>query len=136
MKLSLYIIIILGLAVASSACSSSTNEPPEHPGRPEGEPVPDYSDIVSVSDIRFESDTLHLNFEDGGVLYSISGDNYRFTELSTGDYVIFNPSEPYLRVNGQDARVDTCLIIEMRNGLKWYVLHPNKEIIVVEEELK
>ena len=130
--------ILLALITLSTAnCSSEHDEPaharPGNSGTDESQqPAPDYSQILSNDHIRFESDTLALDYEDGGILYSVEGAAHRLIELSTGVTIFFNPSAPELTINGEDVRIDSCVAIGSSDRMQWYLIKPGEEILAVE----
>ena len=129
------LLYIITISVAPTACSSESNEPDERPGSNgdiDKAPPPDYSAILASKDLRFESDTLKLDFEDGGILYSQEGETYKFVDLSNGVNIAFNPSKPSLYINGIDAGIDESRMIGEDSGVRWYVVLPDTAYIVVE----
>ena len=127
--------VIVVACVLTAACSSDPVGPHVRPGDAvdSGDESPDYSAVLSDPRIRFESDTLRLSFEEGGVLYSSDGPKHRFVDLESGVGVVFDRDAPSLVVNGRAAVVDQCRLIGENETVEWYVTLPDTTYIVVEK---
>ena len=125
--------LILPLLLA--ACASSDPVPgPDRPGADSPAAPDDYSEILADPRVRFQNDTLSLVFDDGGILYSSDRASvHRFVRLDPPLAVTFDPSRPSLRVDSRDARIDTCILAGADGPLRFYLLLPSREILVVEQ---
>lgn len=124
------------IALITVACSSEPDMSRERHGGPNIEEPPDYSAAIADERLRFQSDTLSLVFDDGGVLYSVEGNSYRFVELATNISVVFHPSEQVVRINGAVPRLTQCELIHTDGIREWYALRTSgaetDDIIVIE----
>lgn len=130
-----HIFCSVAAAFILAACSSNSPEPVDRPGggtqRPE-ENAPDYSYIMDSRAIRFECDTLTLNYEDGGVLYSVENGRHRLIELSSGRNVTFCPADTSLTINGIPTDIRSLSLIATADGLDFHVLLPGPIFLVTE----
>lgn len=131
-----------------AACSNEPDAPNNRPGNGHAgqggqggetdngsespEDKPDYTSVLGDDQVRFQSDTLQLRFDDGGILYINEGEAYRLIDLAEGTQVSFDPTGPNLRINGRDATVSSCEIIGERNGVRWYAIYPGPQFFVAD----
>lgn len=127
-----YIIICVMLLGCATKEDDLSPRPEGTPTVPEVEEI-DYSFILSDNSIRLESDTLKINYESGGVLYSADGTRHRFIDLRGGKSAVFDSSVPSLMLNGSPVKVEKCISIGEKESLRWYVIQPGGHIVVVEE---
>ena len=66
------------------------------------------------------------------MLYSADGTKHRFIDLNSGTIIRFDSSVPSLTINGQSVNVDECQLLDDRSGIRWYLLRPGNQIVVVE----
>lgn len=132
-------LLILGILAMCWACSKEPPLPTHRPGQAFEIIEPDYTEDILDGNLRFESDTLLLDFENPGILYSIDNKEHRFLNIETGEYATFNPDVPSLKINGQNVEIQVCKIINSTEGKSWYTvasdstMPENNNIIVIED---
>lgn len=127
--------IVLTLALTLASCLKDTpydNDRPGNIGGTTADPTPDYTEALSNSSLRFESDTLTVCYNDGGVMYTVDGSIHRFIDLESGRVIVADVDAPSLTVGNRKVSVTECRLIGEKNGLRWYAIQPEGQIIVVE----
>lgn len=128
--LTFFISTLIGLSIFS--CARHGEEALGRPDAPE-QPAPDYTHILSDRSVRFENDTLSVRYDDGGVLYLTDGPAHRLVNLETGINIAFNSEKGSLTINSRPVNIEECRLIADSIGLRWYILLPDEQVMVVEK---
>lgn len=131
-KIIIFVIIIFGCIACSTDGMPSVDVRPGASGTVEPDPEPDYSYVLSDPTVRFQSDTLSINYEDGGILYTVDGSVHRLIHLESGVNVLFNEADISLRINGIDAGIESSRLIGSVGNLRFYRFLPGPQFIVIE----
>ena len=119
-------------AACSTVDAPSLETRPGTSGTVKPEPEPDYSYVLADHSVRFQSDTLSLDYEQGGILYTINGSVHRLIQLESGINIAFNEADTSLTINGVNVLIEDGNVIGMEGGLKFYRLLPGPKFIVIE----
>ena len=117
------------------ACSNDTPKPGNRPGSgtedlPSAEP--DYSAVLADGSVRFENDTLRLNYEDGGVLYIADTPEHRLIRLDNGTNIAFNENDTTLKINGIEINIERMKLIGTTADRRFYALFPGPNYIIID----
>ena len=133
-KILLYLCIII-TAFVSSCSSQSGFEDVERPGSNKPKPSPELED----ASMRLVSPMLRLDYNDGGILFSISDagviSGVRLKDESRFEY---DPAKPSLSINGRDYQLEEAAVVKNEGAVCWHriVISESKaEVFVVFENL-
>lgn len=115
-------ITLFTLTVLLCACNHSNNDIGWNPRNPEESKK---DEIVSNTSTRFISNTVKMNYDDGGILVTKGSGSISFYNLTTGEEVQYTytgnnyADNPSLNVNGLPVKIEKCEILEEKSGDAW-----------------